>query len=259
MAFAGTCALRLRKVGKMSLRIFFWLTVVSLGLIRANATNLPWSELSRSPHWTSDAKLNRFPKSTRGSITISAEGLDFHPTKGEPVHWPFENIRTVDLPSSRKLSLVTYENRRWHLPGDRPFDFELKNAMPPEVAAELVRFVGKPAVNGVPVSNVASFATIAARHPTRTGGSSGVLRFRDDGIDYLAAKGNDSRSWRWADIQTIAHPEPYRLRIGGYLETFDFDLKHSLDKDVFDRVWDHVYAQGLNIERPMGASDAKVH
>jgi hypothetical protein len=245
----------------MSSRIFVWIAVVSVGLIRTNANGFPPTEAEGSLHWTSDAKLSRFPfpKSARGSLTISAEGVDFHSAKEDPIHLAFEDIRTVDLPSSRKLSLATYENRRWHLPGERPLDFELRNAMPPEVAAELVRLVDKPAINGIPLIEAASFATVAARHPTRTGGSNGVLRFRDGGIDYVTAKGNDSRSWRWADIQTIAHPEPYRLRIDGYLETFDFELKHSLTKEIFDRLWDHVYAQGLNAGEREGEAHAEVH
>jgi hypothetical protein len=131
--------------------------------------------------------------------------------------------------------------------------------MPPEVAAELVRLVGKPAVNGVPAPHRSGLVTIGARHPTRTGGSNGVLRFRDGGIDYLSAKGNDSRSWRWADIRTVAHPEPYRLRIAGYLETFDFELKQPLPDDLLDRLWDHLYARGLNIEEREGEAHAESH
>jgi hypothetical protein len=238
---------------------FFWIATVFIGLIRSHAASFPPTDTPGSLHWLSDAKLNRFPKSTRGSITISTEGIDFHPSKGEPVRWEPDDIRTVDLPTSRKLSVVTYRNRRWHLPGDRPFVFDLKNSMPPEVAAELVRLVGKPAINGVPVPRVSSFATIGARHPTRTGGSSGVLRFRDGGIDYLAAKGNDSRSWRWVDIQTVAHPEPYRLRVVGYLETFDFELKQPLPDDLFDRLWDHLYARGRNTGEREGEAHAEIH
>jgi hypothetical protein len=191
----------------------------------------------------SDVKLKRLPKSTPGNLTISTAGVDFHPTKGEPAHWAFEDIRTIDLPNSRKLSLVTYQNRRWHVPGDRPFDFDLKTPMPPEIAAKLVRFVGKPAINGVPIPQRSGHAIIGARHPTRTGGSNGVLRFHDDGIDYLAAKGNGSRSWRWVDIQTVAHPELYRLRVAGYLEIFEFELKQPLPDNLFEDIWDHVYAQ----------------
>jgi hypothetical protein len=231
----------------MCSRTFIWFAAVFACLVRSNSASLPPTEGNVSLHWTSDAKLSRFPKSTRGSLTMSTETVEFRPEKGKPVQWQLSDIRTVDLRSSRKLSLVTYQNRPWHLPGDRPFDFDLKNPMPPDVAAGLVRLVAKPAINGVPIPTVSNFATIGARHPTRTGGSSGVLRFRDGGIDYLTSKGNDSRSWRWADIQTVAHPQPYRLRVAGYLETFDFELKQPLPDGLFDRLWDHVYAQSLTI------------
>lgn len=174
------------------------------------------------------------------------------------MHWALDDIRSVDLGNPRKLSLVTYQNRHWHLPGDRPFVFDLKNQIPAEVAAELIRLVGKPAINGVPAPQSSAFSTIGARHTTRTGGSNGVLRFRDGGIDYVAAKGSDSRSWRWADIQTVAHPEPYRLRVAGYLETFDFELKQPLPDNLFDRIWDHIYAKGLNIEKREGGAHAEI-
>lgn len=240
----------------MSSRTFFLIAIVSVGLVRSSdASKLRPIDTSGSLHWMSDAKLKRFPKSARGSLTISTAGVDFHSEKGESIHWSLEDIGTVDLPTSRKLSLVTYQNRRWRLPGDRPFAFDLKNPMPPEVAAELVRLVGKPAINGVPRSeDVSSFAIIPARHRTRPGGSNGELRFSDSGIDYLS-KAGDARSWRWADIETLAHPEPYRFWIGGFQETFDFELKQPLANGVFDRLWDHVYAQGLNIRPQFGGSD----
>jgi hypothetical protein len=240
----------------MSSRIFFCIAIVSVALVRSSdASNLRTADTSASLHWTSDAKLKRLLKSTRGSITISTAGVEFHPEKGEPIRWTLDDIRTVELPTPRKLSLVSYQNRRWHIPGDRPFDFDLKNPMPPEIAAELVRLVGKPAINGVPVSeDVSSFTIIPARHTTRAGGSNGELRFSDSGIDYLS-KAGDARSWRWADIETLAHPEPYRFRVGGFQETFDFELKQPLANGVFDRLWDHVYAQGLNITTHPGGSD----
>jgi hypothetical protein len=241
----------------MLLRTFRWIALLSVGLIRASAGHLS-DDASTSLHWASDAKLNRFPKSTPGSLTISSGGVDFRPAKGDAVHWAFEDIRTVDLSSARKLSLITYQNRRWHLPGDRPFEFTLNTQMPPQVAAELVSKVGKPAINGIPLPEKASFAMIAARHKTATGGSSGSLRFSDSGIDYLS-KAGDARSWRWADIATLAHPEPYRFRVGGHLETFDFELKQRLPPEVFDRLWDHVYAQGLNVRNDEGEFNARIH
>ncbi len=241
----------------MSSRMFVWTAVISVGLIRGSASDLP-DDASRSLHWVSKAKLNRFPKSTPGTLTLSTEGIDFHPTKGEAIQWALEDIRTVVLSNPRKLSPVSYQNRRWHVPGDRPFEFTLKTPMPPQIAAELVNRVGKPAINGDPLPEVSSFAIIPARHKTATGGSSGSLRFSDSGIDYLSKTG-DARSWRWADIETIAHPEPYRFRVGGHLETFDFELKEPLTREMFDRLWDHVYAQQLNIGYREGERHAEIH
>ena len=243
----------------MSSRTLVWIAALFLSLSRTDARNSSLTSNSDSLHWTSEANLDRFPKSVHGRVSISNEGIDFRPAKGQVLHWLLQDIRTVDLESPRKLSLVTYQNRRWHVPGDRPFDFELKNSMPPEVAAELIRQVGKPAINGVPLPHASSFAIIGARHKTRTGGSSGVLRFSENGIDYLAAKENDSRTWRWADIETLSNPEPYRLRVGGYLETFDFELKQSLPEALYHRLWDHVSAQGLNIRPERGETHAESH
>jgi hypothetical protein len=234
-----------------------WIAVISAGLIGASASYLP-DDASRSLHWVTDAKLDRFPKSTPGTLTISAEGIDFHPSKGEALHWALAEIRTVALSNPRKLYLVSYQNRRWHLPGDRPFEFTLNTAMPPEIAAELVDRVGKPAINGDPLPEASSFAIIPARHKTSTGGSSGSLRFSDSGIDYLS-KAGDARSWRWADIETIAHPEPYRFRVSAHLETFDFELKQPLTAKMSDRLWDHIYAQQLNIGQREGDKDAESH
>ncbi len=208
--------------------------------------------------WTSEAALHRLPRPMRGSLTVSADGVQFRPAKAPPIQWPFIDIRNVDLTNPRRLVLVTYQNQRWSLPGDRRFTFHLATAMPPEVAAQFVRLVGKPAINAIPLPDASSFAVLPARHRTCTGGSDGMLRFRDSGIDYAAKNGKDARSWRWVDIQTIAHPEPYRLRIVGYLETFDFELKEALPEELFNRLWDLVYGRGLQIKQSEGEIHARV-
>lgn len=257
MAFPDQFA-RAIKEENMSSRIFFWIVLISIVLVRSSDPNsLPAVDTSGSLHWVSDAKLKRLPISTRGTITISATGVEFHPVKGDSIRWTFDDVRTVEVPTSRKLSLVTYQNRRWHVPGDRPFDFDLKSPMPPEVAAEFIRLVGKPAINGVPPPDVSNFAIIPARHRTRIGGSNGELRFTDSGIDYLS-KAGDARSWRWADIETLAHPEPYRFRIGGFLETFEFELKQPLTNVVFERLWNHVYTRGLNLGTQSGGNNEQI-
>lgn len=228
--------------------------VAAFLLLALSLTSVTYAVEPAPLPWSSTAKLHRLPWGLHGRLTISNNGVDFRPKKGDAIRCSFEDIRTVNLQNPRHLSLVIYQNNRWHLPGDRTFSFKLKTPMPPTVAAQLVRGVGKPAINGDPPKEASSFAVIAARHKTLMGGSSGELRFTDSGIDYLSKSG-DARSWRWADIQTIANPEPYRFRVDGYLETFDFELKQPLTSAIIDRLWNHIYARGLNLGSPSGGND----
>src|SRR5215471_828888 len=147
--------------------------------------------------WQSKARLRHRPTSIPGDLVLDGQGVEFRPAKGSALRWPFAELRTIRLASPEHLSLTSYSNRHWHWPGDKEFRFELSTPMPPAIAAALVGKVRKPAVNGDPDPRAPSFANIPARHRTRTGGTNGVLNFREDGIDYVTTGTNGGRSWRW--------------------------------------------------------------
>jgi hypothetical protein len=155
--------------------------------------------------------------------------------------------------SAHQLVLTSYENRHHHEPGDRRYRFELQTELPPQLAQDTARWLGKPSRNADPNQRAESFATIPAKHRTRFGGSNGELRSGVDGIVFITAAAGDARAWRWADIQTIANPDPYHFRVAGYLETYEFELKQPMSPQLFDRLWAYVYAQGLNL--PKGAGE----
>jgi hypothetical protein len=196
--------------------------------------------------WESQARLHRGLGGSPGTLTLSQDGLVFHPTKGATLQWPFLEIQTFDLLSPRRLIITEYENRSWHEHGERKYRFDLSVAMPPDIAAELARHVAKPARNADPNPTATSFATIPARHRTLAGGTNGTLHFGPDGIDYLTTNGQGGRSWRWSDIQTLAKPDPYQLRVNSYRETFTFELKQPMSRELFDRLWDEIYAHDLS-------------
>lgn len=195
--------------------------------------------------WTSAARLHHGLKKTSGTLSLTNSGVEFRPASGPPLSWPFEEIQTFNL-SSHRLRLTGYENRRWHFHGERSFSFDLESPVPVDVAAELVRRVGKPAENGLPNPNAPAFASLGARHPTRGGGTNGTLRFRDSGIDYVTDSGSGARSWRWADIESLARPDAFHFHVGGYRTTFEFELKEPMSQELFDRLWNEVYTRGLN-------------
>ncbi len=197
---------------------------------------LPWQTPARWRHG--------LLRKTSGTLVINDSGVAFRSARAAPLDWRFEEIQTFDL-SPHSLVLTGYQNRRWHFHGERQFRFDLETAMPPAVAAALARRVGKPSENGIPGRAASVVATIPARHRTLGGGTNGILRFRQTGIDYVTRSGQGARSWRWADVETLARPNPYRFTVGAYRETFSFELKRPMSRELFDWLWNHVYGHGL--------------
>jgi hypothetical protein len=195
-------------------------------------------------NWQTAARLHHGLSSEPGTLMLDGNGIEFHPKDRPARRWPYTEVKTFDL-RARRLVLTDYENRGHHRSGERGFRFDLTDPVPPAVAAELAQIVAKPARNRDPNPASPSLFTIAARHGTRFGGTNGVLRFREEGIDYVTSDGQDGRSWRWADIQTLACPDPYHLRISAYRETFEFGLKQPMHAEKFDRLWDKLYASDL--------------
>ena len=202
--------------------------------------------------WQSPAKLHRMVGSEKGDVIVGVDGIEFQPRKGRALQWSFLDIQTFSL-SSHSLTIKTYQDRKKHLPGMQRYRFHLDRAVPPEVAAELAEEVQRPSQNAVPNPS-APGVVVPAHHRTRIGGTNGVLRFRDSGIDYVTRAGTDSRSWRWADLQTLSEPDPYHLFVFGYRDTYTFDLKKPLPRSLFnhvsDEIWTHNGSEGSS--NPVG-------
>jgi hypothetical protein len=241
------------------LLIFFLGTLVYSGA--QEGPLMPWhSSATLETNWaarTSEVLTFRGSSSEiarSGIFSLDSGGITFQPKTGKTLRWPYTEIETFDLTNPSQLTLTTYENKSWHTPGEKGYTFLLAEPVPPRVAAELAQNVAKPSRNGLSTPSNVAFASIPARHPTHLGGTSGTLRFTESGIEYATPRQNDSRNWRWSDIRTIANPDPYRLRIDGYRETYDFLLKESLSSDLFDKLWDYVYTKDLNVSVGRGRS-----
>jgi hypothetical protein len=216
---------------------------IVLGAVLGNA--------AQSESWQTPAKWHRLVKrAVPGSLVLDDAGVEFRSPKFNQ-RWAYVDIHSFDL-SARELTLDSYQNRRWHEPGGQRFQFTLGEPMPPDIAAQLTERVGKPVRNGIPLLSVAMLSEIPAHHRMWSGGSNGTLRLKDTGIDYVTENGRDSRTWRWADIQTIANPNPYELRVTGFREIVEFDLKRPLVRVVFEQMWDRLYAADLNLSTAGG-------
>jgi len=237
----------------MSRNLIISAVVTSFGVVA-----LPNPSSAQAVQWQTPSRWHQtLKKSDPGTLALDADGVEFRSAKFSR-RWKYIEIHTFDL-SQRELTLLTYQNRHWHEPGERPFRFTLGEAMPPEIAAQFTERVGKPVRNGIPTADAAAIVEIPAHHRVWSGGSNGILRLKEDGIDYVTENGHDSRTWRWADIQTIANPDPYEFRVTGYREIVEFDLKQPLERAVFEKLWDRLYGAGLNLSPPIGDLHDRTH
>lgn len=193
-------------------------------------------------NWQASARLRHTLGSLAGTLKVNSTAVEFQSPKGFSRRWTFSDIQTLDLWRSGVV-LKEYEKRGRLRPGTRSYRFELEKEMPPAVAAEMAQLLGRPARNAIPPPDASSFAEIPAHHRTAFGGtkSNGTLRFRDGGMDYLTQSEKDSRSWRWADIRTLSNSDAYHLILFGYRETYSFDLKQPMTRELFDRLSEQVY------------------
>lgn len=207
----------------------------------ANAQNSP--SASTAFEWRTPAQLKRlFPRpKEHGTLILDSRGLEFVSESGHRQRWTALDLQTFTI-ASHKLVLHTYYNRGLGRLGEDAKEFRLTESVPPSVAVWLAGYFGRPSRNEVPDANAPGIAGIPAdrlsvpvHHRAVFSGSNGVLRFRQGGIDYVTNTPGDSRSWRWEDIQTLSEPNPYRLYVFGYQDTFTFDVKEPIDRALFDR------------------------
>lgn len=209
--------------------VWVWLHSSATGLAQAHSeTDSQQSFVT----WESAARLRHFAGKNKGDLSINGNGIEFRQAKAEPMKIPYVEVQTFEI-EPHSLTIKTYRNRKMGL-GVAQYKFDLVQSVPPSVAAELASRVRKPSQNSVPDPDTQA-VRVAAHHRTVRGGTNGVLRFHEGGIDYVSSDSGDSRSWRWADLQTLAAPDPYHLLLFGYRDTYTFDLKEMLPQSLYYR------------------------
>jgi hypothetical protein len=207
---------------------------------------------SASFHWESSARIHRvyLIPGEHGTLLIDQTGVEFHAANGHNLRWTFGEIRTVFI-APHRLVVETYLNRSLHQPGERKYRFDFTQSLPPDVAGSVAQAIGRPSQDADPAADAPAFATIPVHHRGFASGTNGVLRFRKDGIDYVTASQGDSRSWRWADLQTLSDPDPYHLFVFGYRDTYTFDLKAPLSRKLLDSATDEIFTHNEPINGPV--------
>jgi len=218
------------------LRIVLFLSVV-----------LPGSEVRSAEEFAYSVKHHHALKDCRGVLKINSDGIMYMARKGKDIRkWTFEDIRTLEIVSPTKISIVTYEDQKRWLGKDKVFEFDLgdKKATP-ELSALLLNYVQRPMKLAViPDIQEKPQYEIPVKHLHAISGTRGMLRIYSDKVVYTTAVAGDSRFWRMRDIERFSRPDRFRFQIVSYLpqtggpnENYDFQLMQDLPEGVYDYLW----------------------
>ncbi len=189
--------------------------------------------------------------SCTGELTVTPNGVRYHSEdkKEHSREWAWTDIQTVDRLSVDRFSILTYEDQKWLLGRDRPWDFTVLDPEAGGLTDQLFEVIRKneprPVVDRVPKQIRADYE-IPVKHLHTFGGCEGVLEFSRDWIVYRTDHKEDARSWkRGKDVMSIWSTGPFDLELEVYeregedlLRTrrFRFELKEPLDETYYNRL-----------------------
>jgi hypothetical protein len=188
-----------------------------------------------------EVKRDKLWRSERGVLTVNEQGMQYRSENGKTaLDFAFADIRKADVSDPRKVRLYTYDRAKMRFTQPREHEFELREgATNAGLAQFLAGRMERPILGAYELANAG--AEIPAYHRHALGGCHGVLRFGPLAIQFESKDPTDSRTWVYADIETVGTMSPFHFRLTSYAETYNFDLKERLSPEDYRTVWHRVY------------------
>jgi hypothetical protein len=207
-------------------------------------------------------------RNRQGKLIITPEKIEYRTDhKGESRTWRYDELRQIKVESPRRIELVSYEDQKWKLGLDRIFKFKvLEGEITPEVSALLMERASRPvlAPSVAPATNDAPVFEAPVKHLHRFGGCIGALKIYSDRVVYETKdEPEDSRFWRYSDIQNFSQSGRYRFEVTSFEDKFggpkayNFQLREELPAQAYDYVWTRVYPSKLRREEKLAQPTAE--
>jgi hypothetical protein len=190
-------------------------------------------------------RVRSLQKDEPGQLRIDTSGIEYQSTKEKTsIRLPFIDVHELDISDPSAIRVETYEMLKRKLSGRRSYVFRLRSSRGVEENGRLTQFlserINRPLLGSQPTAGKPEFE-IPAYHRHVLNGCSGMLQITPEGIRFLSAKEDHSRTWKYSDIQTIGGSDPFSFRVTTLAETFSFDLKDRLSKEAYELIWQRVY------------------
>lgn len=189
-----------------------------------------------------------------GTLTITDAGIAFQETYQENKtpkrphvwRWNFQDIQQLKV-TPKSLTVLTYTDNKWKLGADREYQFDLVGEKTFDDAYNVLkRRLDQRFVAAIADTPPTILWELPAKHLGTIVGDDGVLQVGADAISYKSTKTNQSRTWRYEDIDNISSSGPFQLTITtfeharmhyGSRKSFEFELKQQLEESRYNDLW----------------------
>ncbi len=167
-----------------------------------------------------------------GDLRIDAAGVSFAGSRKHDAYWKLQDIRELKL-ARDQVYVLTYRGG-YEFRGDIPAQ-KLYAALKDVMDQRLV-------MEAAGQAEGLSY-TVAVKH---RGGADGVLAFGEDAVLYTSDARDESRTWRYKDIDNIATSGPLQLTITTFERSllhyndrkeFNFELKQPITEAKYNELW----------------------
>lgn len=209
-----------------------------------------------------EARHHHWRKYGTGSLVVSERGVLFQEAgKKQKIKHTlklgYQDIQELKL-SPNKMTIVTYKDRTWRLGMDQQYEFSLPSGQSFNGAyAFLKNRLDQRFVVALADPEFQPLWEMPVKLLGRIQGSEGILQAGSDRIVYKTDRWEQSRTWRYEDIENISTSGPYQLTLTTYerakmhygsLKGFNFQLKERLDERRFNLLWQRVnQSKGLRL------------
>jgi hypothetical protein len=189
-------------------------------------------------------------KGCSGVLTVDENEIRFSGAKKHAWNWKYRDIQQLTL-SPTRIRILSYKDSSIRLGADMEFNFTGK--LPAEElyrqwSAKLdQRFVAalSQGAQGDAQGDAVSGQSFAVKRLALITGSEGMLTFAAETIVYATPSKDQSRTWRYSDVKTIASSGAFQLTVTTLETQFNFQLKQPITEAGYNELW-------LQIEKKNG-------
>jgi hypothetical protein len=182
-------------------------------------------------------------KGCAGVMTVDENGVSFIGARKHSWSWKYEDIQQLRL-SPESIYILTYKDSKLRLGADRGYTFTGKIPAG-ELYALLRERMDQRFAAAVGETSGAVLWSLPVKHLRPIVGSEGTLEFGADAVVYLSSARDESRTWRYSDIDSIGSSGPFQLTITTFEKSFNFQLKQPITEARYNQLW-------LQIEKKNG-------